>query len=1103
MSLKLLGNPFRTVSASVALAIGLKAFSLFGQTNCTAPPAGLVGWWKGDTNANDSVGGNNGTVQNGAGYAAGEVLQAFEFNGVNQFVAIPDAPVLDPTNSLTVEAWAYLSGPPSQDVATIVTKQGTVNPSDIQYQLQSYNVATGITFRCTVYLPTGYAWVNGKTLVQSNTWYHVAMTYNNTNLVLYVNGAQDGSVAATGAIAPTAEPLRIGGAGSGSWFFNGRVDEVSLYDRALSASEIQAIYNAGAGGKCAVPPTILVQPSDRTVTVGNSVSFTVEAGGSAPLTYQWEKDGSPLSGATAAMLNLQNVQLGDAGAYSAIVSNAAGMVTSSNATLTVNNLPLCQPAPAGLVSWWQADSNAQDITGLNNGSLVGGASFTNGEVGTGFSFNGAGQFVEIPDSPSLRFSNELTVELWYKDTGTTAGHYYGLLAKRGPYPSGCNYGIDMLTGPSGVLQVYIQDPNYGGYLASDSPVPTPGTFHHVAATYRQAAAEQVELRTYIDGQLVQTGMVSGNLARTLNNAPVTIGADDPNETYFVGIIDEPTIYSRALSATEIQTIYNAGAAGKCVLPFAPTIVTQPINQSVLVGNGTSFSVVAGGSSPLSYQWEKNGGPLSGATTDTLSLTNVQLSDAGSYSVVITNVVGAVTSAPAVLTVALPPASIQVGAATVAEDGTVTVPINLLANGNENSLGFSLNFDPTLLTNTGVVLGSGATGASLFPNLTHASAGQMGVLVGLSSGATFAAGTQQIAVASFTSPIVTSATSTAITYGDSPVKRVLADALGNPLAATFNSGSVLLPATQLEADAYPRPNGDEALTVSDWVLIGRYVAGLDSPTNALEFQKADCAPRDTLGDGQLTVSDWVQAGRYVAGLDPLTRAGGPTAPIPFVVPATAGGAVARRTEASARQVRLTAPALLPRQTGTVQVQLEAQGNENALAFSLSFKPAELTYLGANVGAAANGVILNVNDRQVTQGRLGLVLALQANQSFAAGTKELVNVSFRATPTAGGNSPIAFSDQPVPREVADPVATVLAADYFNASVTVSPLPSLRITNSGQSISLSWPTSPTGFSLQVSSDSRTWTAVTASATVANNQNLVSVPAGASPRFYRLYHP
>ena len=80
---------------------------------------------------------------------------------------------------------------------------------------------------------------------------------------------------------------------------------------------------------------------------------------------------------------------------------------------------------------------------------------------------------------------------------------------------------------------------------------------------------------------------------------------------------------------------------------------------------------------------------------------------------------------------------------------------------------------------------------------------------------------------------------------------------------------------LEADVAPRPEGDGELLVNDWVQVGRFVAGLDTPEPGSEFQRADCAPIVTSGDGELLVNDWVQAGRYVAGLDVLQPQAGST------------------------------------------------------------------------------------------------------------------------------------------------------------------------------------------------------------------------------------
>ena len=112
----------------------------------------------------------------------------------------------------------------------------------------------------------------------------------------------------------------------------------------------------------------------------------------------------------------------------------------------------------------------------------------------------------------------------------------------------------------------------------------------------------------------------------------------------------------------------------------------------------------------------------------------------------------------------------------------------------------------------------------------------------------------------------------VSFGDTPTLRQVSDPLATSLPSLFAAGSVTIPYLGYEGDVAPLPNGDGAVTLIDWVQVGRFVAGLDTITNTGEFQRADCAPRATYGDGQLTVADWVQAGRYAAGLVNASRGG---------------------------------------------------------------------------------------------------------------------------------------------------------------------------------------------------------------------------------------
>ncbi|MEC1768098.1 DUF4073 domain-containing protein, partial [Schinkia azotoformans] len=89
-----------------------------------------------------------------------------------------------------------------------------------------------------------------------------------------------------------------------------------------------------------VAPTITTEPSDQTVTAGGTATFTVIATGDAPLSYQWKKDGIDIAGATSASLTINNAQESDEGSYTVVVTNGAGNVTSTAATLTVNPVPV-------------------------------------------------------------------------------------------------------------------------------------------------------------------------------------------------------------------------------------------------------------------------------------------------------------------------------------------------------------------------------------------------------------------------------------------------------------------------------------------------------------------------------------------------------------------------------------------------------------------------------------------------------------------------------------------------------------------------------------------------------------------------------------------
>ncbi len=245
-------------------------------------------------------------------------------------------------------------------------------------------------------------------------------------------------------------------------------------------------------------------------------------------------------------------------------------------------------------------------------------------------------------------------------------------------------------------------------------------------------------------------------------------------------------------------------------------------------------------------------------------------------------------------------------------------------------------------------------------------------------------------------------------------------------------------TGYEADVTPRPlgNNDGKVTIADWVQAGRFFVGLDKPEIGSEFQRADSAPTDTKGDGQISIIDWVQAGRYAVGLDAVVVAGGPIQPVAGGV-ATPALTTGNASEAAPRVVRALPANFRRDQVNTLRIELEAQGNENAFAFSVNFDPSLLSFADAVLGDGTTGAAINVNRNAAGQGKIGLGVALPVGQAIAAGTRSVLELRF--LPTAGERevtTSIGFSDQVVAREMSDAFAHALPqAEYTNATITLS--------------------------------------------------------------------
>jgi len=316
------------------------------SAQCLPLPDGLVARWSGDDTTADWAATNNGVLRSGATFGEGIVGQAFSLDATTgSYVEFPAAATATCTTAISVEAWIKTAN----GDGTIVSQYDT---SRDQYRwaldLKAGRLAMGVS-------RDGSPWgvwrsvLSEQQVVPVDAWTHVAGTFDAATqaLRLFVNGSEvptttDSRSQVVDVIHPSDEPIRIGTevwvSGALSWFLTGLVDDLAIYNRALDPAEIEAIYAAGSAGKCSTP-RIVEAPAGREVAWGTSLTLEVVATGAQPLTYQWRKDGANVAAATNTALILPKLEFSDAGAYTVVVSNAAGSVTSAPpAAITVRQV---------------------------------------------------------------------------------------------------------------------------------------------------------------------------------------------------------------------------------------------------------------------------------------------------------------------------------------------------------------------------------------------------------------------------------------------------------------------------------------------------------------------------------------------------------------------------------------------------------------------------------------------------------------------------------------------------------------------------------------------------------------------------------------------
>ncbi|MFZ1626983.1 MAG: LamG domain-containing protein [Candidatus Moraniibacteriota bacterium] len=425
--------------------------------------SGLAGYWKLDENTGTSAGdastnGNTGTLTNGPTWTTGQIGSAVTFDGSNDHVSVADSKSLDITNTLTIASWIKPTSVSPTGDKSIVRKEGADYSDNYSLILGGGgDAASGnIGF---IYNSVGWRVFDSGYKLPDTQWHHVAVTFNysNTQLLFYVDGLLVSTKTIVANLTTNTNALNIG-MDVNNKYFSGSIDEVRIYNRALSVDEVSQLYRLAA-------PT----------------------GVDTSLKGYWSFNGQDMSGTTA-----------------------------------------------------------YDRSGSgNNGTLTNGPAITEGKLGQGLNFDGSNDYVSTADY-SFTSAQPFTMSAWFK-TDSVSGNQV-VFAKPNP-----NWEYSMkITGSTLTFIYWVTDASAAISLSAPSALVV-GQWYFVTVTHDGSSAYM-----YVDGVSVASDTsTSGTYQNRTDNLQIGSGYFNGNSAFFDGVIDEVRIYNRALSAGEIQSLYNA------------------------------------------------------------------------------------------------------------------------------------------------------------------------------------------------------------------------------------------------------------------------------------------------------------------------------------------------------------------------------------------------------------------------------------------------------------------------------------------------------------------------------------------------------------------
>ncbi len=668
---------------------------------------GLVAYYPFNGNANDESGNGNNGVVNGATLTSdrfGNVNSAYSFDGVDDFIEISNNQYLTNVDEFSISIWYKIEQ--WQQVQGSLWFATIEKPSTYSMELRRLALDSALVLGASV-------------VINESSWNILSIVYSNNLLSVYSNGVFMNSSYIS--LTPSIAPLLIGKDPGGlTEYTDGKLDDLMIYNRALSPSEIQQLYTSQsfAWNISATTNSITVTPTTNTtysctVTQGNSTcTASVEITVNPAVT----------NAISASIVEGQSYTFGTQiltteGTYTEVFTSTAGCDSTVTLTLAVEPLLTCNiTAPVtsicagesvtlsvnttggaglssqlpsnlqqGLVAYYPFNGNANDESGNGNDGTVNGATLTSDRFGisnNAYDFNGVSDYI-IANSQTVVGASSRSVSFWIKTEGNTGTTQKVILDEGG---MSCGTGFAMCVGPSN----FTWFDNTCSTKRFNQQINL-SEWNHLVFVYENGVSSNLNgVACFLNGQLINSStMLNNNLS--INSGftlPLTIGRSRfvSDGFYFNGQIDDVLYYNRALSPSEIQQLYTAQSFAWNTGATTPSITVTPTNNTTYSGTVTQGSQTCTASVDIT---------VNPNVTNTITATIIEgetytmgaqtLTTAGTYTEVFTSTAGC--DSTVTLTLAVEPlltCNITAPVTSICEGESVTLSVNTTGSAGSSS-----------------------------------------------------------------------------------------------------------------------------------------------------------------------------------------------------------------------------------------------------------------------------------------------------------------------------------------------------------------------------------------------------------------------------------